>query len=166
MTQRRESPRAKRAFEAYCNQEKRSLQKLSAEIGVSYSTITQWSVRYNWQERVAQYDMEVAATEREAVRKEIASRARQRMKHADALQKFGLLVMNQSKISEMTVKEARAALPTACRMIVEGMKLERLELGESTMNVQSSFTPPKPVEEMSDSELAEYIYLLEKAGAA
>jgi hypothetical protein len=162
MTRKRESPQARQAFEAYCHQERRSLRKLADEIGVPFSTLRRWSEKYDWQERVRQYDIEVAAAAREAARKEAARLAERRMKHAEAMQQSGLLIIGRARIAEMSDKEARAALATAFRLLAEGMRAERLELGESTENIKA-LAPPKPLERMSDAELEAYMAQLEQA---
>jgi len=60
-------------------------------------------------------------------------------------------------------EDARDYLDTALKMMTEGMRAERLELGEATETI--SLTPPKPINAMSDDELKEYIQLLEQAAA-
>jgi hypothetical protein len=157
----RESPKARAAFEAYCNQEERSLRKLADEIGVGFGTIQQWSRKYAWGERVKQYDLELATAAREAAKKEAARLAQRRLQRSSVMQEAGLMIIAKSRIAEMDENAARAALPTAYKLLDVGLKMERLELDLATENIKA-LAPPKPLSEMTDEELEEYLSRLEQ----
>jgi transposase len=57
----REDERHERAFAVYLSLgEKRSYKQVAAQVGVSLSTVKQWSKRYRWKERIAERDAEAA----------------------------------------------------------------------------------------------------------
>lgn len=158
----RESPKAKSAFDAYCNQENRSLRKLADEIGVSFNTIKNWNQRFGWQERVKQYDADIAAAARQAAQKEARNLARRRLRNSGIMQDAGLTVLSKAKINELSTEDARALLPTAVKLLKEGLMIERLEMGESTNNFSvQAMQPKKALVEMTDEELDEYLARLE-----
>lgn len=161
MTTRRESPQAQQAFDAYCNQEKRSLRKLANDLGVPFGRISRWSEVFNWQERVKQYDLELATAAREAAKKEAAKLAQRRLQRSAVMQEAGLMIIAKSRIVEMDEAAARAALPTAYKLLDVGLKMERLELDLATENIKA-LAPPKPLEHMTDEELEEYLNRLEQ----
>jgi hypothetical protein len=158
----RESPKAKSAFDAYCNQEDRSLRRLADEIGVSFNTIKGWNQRFGWQERIRQYDADIAAAARQAAQKEARNLARRRLRNSGIMQDAGLTVLSKAKIAELSQDEARSLLPTAVRLLEKGLQLERLEMGESTQNLSvQAVQPKKALVEMTDEELDEYLSRLE-----
>lgn len=161
MSKKRESPEAKQAFDAYCAQEKRSMRQLSEDIGVPFHRVRRWAEAYDWQERVKQYDMDIAAAAREAAKKEAARLAQRRLQRSSVMQEAGLLIIGKAKIAEMDEAAARAALPTAYKLLDVGLKMERLELDLATDNVKA-LAPPKPLEQMTDEELDEYLARLEQ----
>lgn len=155
-----ESSAALAAFEAYYGLgARRSLRKL-ADQGVSnLRQLEAWSSRYGWAERVLERQQEEILAAREAAKKEAANLARRRLRNAQVMQEAALTIIAKAKITDLDEESARKLMQTASRLLEEGMKAERLELGESTANV--SVAPPKPLSEMTDDELAEYIALLE-----
>jgi hypothetical protein len=158
----RESPKARAAFDAYCNQEKRSLRDLADEIGVSFNTIKGWNQRFGWQERVKQYDADIAAAARQAAQKEARNLARRRLRNSGIMQDAGLTVLSKAKINELSTEDARALLPTAVKLLKEGLMIERLEMGESTNNFSvQAMQPKKALVEMTDEELDEYLARIE-----
>ena len=52
-----ESAAAFQALHGYLRMEKRSLRRLAEEIDVSETTIKEWSSKFNWQQRLADYDL-------------------------------------------------------------------------------------------------------------
>ncbi|NJN65351.1 MAG: hypothetical protein HC884_00880 [Chloroflexaceae bacterium] len=159
----RESPRARDAFTAYCDQGggERSLRRLAEETGIPFGTIAKWSDRYGWVERAAVYDQEIIAAQREAAKKEASRRSRERLRKADEMQLSGIAILSLAQISAMSPEEARRHLPTAVRLLETGVKLERLELNEATENVKA-IAPPKPLSRMTDAELDAYLGMLEE----
>jgi hypothetical protein len=156
----RESQLAKEAFLLYCKQEKRSLYEVAKAIGSPKITVERWSRAYKWQERTKQYDLDIAAAERKALRREAAKLAKRRIEQSTAMQQIGLRIISLAQVHAMDAEEARRHLRTAYKMVEKGMILERLETGESTVNVRA-LQPPKPLEDMTDAELEEYTQLLQ-----
>jgi len=156
------SLRASEAFSAYYDLgPARSLRKLAETELYSLASLERWSAAYGWQQRAKERHHEEVAAARDAARKEAAALARRRMRNAQLLQEAGLTIMSRAKIAEMDEDNARSLLGDARQMMVEGMRAERLELGEATENVRQ-LTPPKPVGLMDDAELEAYIALLEQ----
>jgi hypothetical protein len=155
-----ETPKALEAFEQYWSLgPERSLRMLAEATGLQLSQLGDWSSKYDWQYRVLQRQREEIAAGRVAAKRESAALARRRLRNAQLLQEAALTIFAKANIAEMDV-EAREYLDTALKMMVEGMRAERLELGESTENI--SLKPPKPINVMTDDELSEYIQLLER----
>jgi hypothetical protein len=105
--------------------------------------------------------MDIAAAAREAAKKEAAKLAQRRLQRAAIMQEAGLLIIGKAKIAEMDESAARAALSTAYKLLDVGLKMERLELDLATENVKA-LAPPKPLSEMTDEELEEYLSRLEQ----
>lgn len=55
------------AFHKYCVMENRNLRKLADEVDVTAHTLNTWSVEFDWQRRLEQFDKEVAANVRESL---------------------------------------------------------------------------------------------------
>jgi hypothetical protein len=154
-----ETPKALEAFEQYWSLgPERSLRALEKATGLALSQLGDWSSKFDWQYRTMQRQREEIAAARIAAKKEVAALARRRLRNAQLLQEAALTIFAKADIAAMEL-EARDFLETALKMMVEGMRFERLELGESTENI--SLKPPKPINAMSDDELSEYIALLE-----
>jgi hypothetical protein len=78
------------------------------------------------------------------------------------MQDAGLTVLSKAKIAELSTEDARALLPTAVKLLKEGIMTERLEMGESSQNISvQAVQPKKPLAEMTDEELDEYLARLE-----
>ncbi len=158
-----ETPKALEAFEQYwALGSERSLRALADATGIQLSQLGDWSRKFDWQYRVLQRQREEIAAARVAAKKEAAALARRRLRNAQLLQEAALTIFAKAKIADME-EDARDYLDTALKMMTEGMRAERLELGEATETI--SLSPPKPINAMSDDELKEYIQLLEQAAA-
>ena len=154
-----ETPKALEAFEQYwALGPERSLRMLAEATGLQLSQLGDWSSKFDWQYRVLQRQRDEIIAARVAAKKEVAALARRRLRNAQLLQEAALTIFAKADIASMEL-EARDFLETGLKMMVEGMRFERLELGESTENI--SLKPPKPINAMSDDELSEYIALLE-----
>jgi hypothetical protein len=158
------SLRASEAFAAYYDLGPgRSLRKL-ADLGTfGISQLERWSSAYGWQQLAKERHQEEQSAARDAAKREAASLARRRLRNAQLLQEAGLTILARAKIAEMDEESAQKLLGDARQMMVEGMRAERLELGESTENVRQ-VTPPKPIGQMDDDELDAYIALLDEEG--
>lgn len=92
--------------------------------------------RWRWVERAEAWD----GAERETLRAEEAAvreLARQaRLKRAGRMQQAGDVGLQRADLDQLTASEARALLGTLRMMLVDGMKQERLEYGESTEIVE------------------------------
>ncbi|MBX0328665.1 hypothetical protein K2Z83_13365 [Oscillochloris sp. ZM17-4] len=156
------TPKALAAFEQYyALGPGRSLRKLAAEAGVAQRQLERWSSRYDWPRLARERHTEEVEAARSAARKEAATLARRRLRNAQLMQEAALTIFSLAKLTDMEPDEARKALPDARFLLVEGMKAERLELGEAT-ETTATVAPPKPIGEMSDEELHAYVALLEE----
>lgn len=155
------TPKALAAFEQYYQLGAgRSLRKLAAALGVQLSQLERWSTDYAWQRLVRERHQEEVNASRAAARKEAAALARRRLRNAQLMQEAALTILSRAKIIEMEPEDARKALADARALLTEGMRAERLELGEVT---ERTVAPPKPLGDMSDDELQAYIALLEES---
>lgn len=156
------TPKALTAFEQYyALGSARSLRKLADETGASVRQLERWSAAYEWPRRCRERHQEEVEVSREAARKEAATLARRRLRNAQLMQEAALTILSKAKLTEMEPEDARKALREASGLLVDGMKLERLELGEAT-ETTATVAPPKPINQMSDEELASYVALLEQ----
>lgn len=125
----------------------------------SMSTLENWSSTHGWQERI----MERMNVEREEQMKLAVMKrkdaAESRMKKGAIMQEAALRIIQAAQLNNLSVDEARKLLGTSLSFLSEGMKVERMELGEE----RASFTPDKPVAEMSDEELRDYASMLDAA---
>jgi len=88
-----ETVKAYKAFAAYLQMPKRSLERLAKDRGWRLSSLSGWSARHAWQERVGQYEAEQLAKDMER-RDEAKERLRQKLfdEASEALSTlFGLL---------------------------------------------------------------------------
>lgn len=139
----------------------RSLRKMADKTGLTLGQLGEWSATFGWQDRVLARQREEIAVAREAAKKEAALLALRRLRNAQLMQEVGVTILAKADIMTLDVDTARELLAQAKTLIEGGMKAERLELGEATEG--SVAAPPKPLAEMDDEELAEYIAKLEAA---
>lgn len=167
---KKENARAVQAFEDYyLLGVSRSLEKLLAKYQSEpelaptsrLSTLKQWSRQHSWQNRVlerTQVDLETQrlqlSKEANELRKKLSEVRRKRFAK---MQRSAVRIIEKASIKTMTEDDARARLGTAVKMLAEGAKGERLELGESTENISVAIHPPKPLDRMSEAELDAYI---------
>lgn len=154
------SPLALVAFEDYYNLgPHRSLARLAREQGYNLRMLEEWSRNYGWQEQVEDRIRDEVNAGRDAARKEQARMAQRRLRNAAVLQEAGVTIIAKADIANLTADEARKLLSEAQRMIKEGIRAERMEIGEPDSRLD--LTPPKPLSDMTNEELAAYIALLE-----
>jgi hypothetical protein len=151
------SSRQQRAFAVYLALgPDRSLAALAAALradpgraglrrGPALSTIEDWSVKYRWQERIAEVDRQA----REEADREHLSWVRQ---HRERLRQEGLLLqqrgiewLKNKQTDEVTAHEAIRAVDT-------GFKLEALALGEATQRIVVEDDDER-LQRLSDEEL-------------
>src|SRR6266498_2685422 len=131
-----ETPKSLEAFEQYwALGPSRSLRTLAEHSGIALSQLGEWSSKFDWQYRVLQRQREEIAASREAAKKEAAALARRRLRNAQLLQEAALTIFAKAKIADME-EDARDYLDTALKMMTEGMRAERLELGEATETIK------------------------------
>lgn len=138
----------------------RSLRKLAGGDSSKLRQYQAWSARYQWQERVLTRQQEEIAAGRAAARKEAAALARRRLRNAQIQQEGALTIIAKSKLMELTVEEARRLLPVARAMLAAGMAQERQEMIDVFPH-HVYLMPDKPLAEMSDGELFEFIAYLD-----
>jgi hypothetical protein len=158
-----ETPKKLEAFEQYyALGDSRSLPQLSATTGIALRTLERWSKELSWQQRLLARKNEEIAAARAAAKKEAAALARRRLRNAQLLQEAGLAILAKSDITSLSPGDARRSLQVALAMITQGMREERLEMGEATEATR--VVPPKPIEDMTDEELKAFMEQLESEG--
>jgi hypothetical protein len=139
-----ESTKAYAAFSEYCKLgPERSLAKLRQKTGktaASKRTHETWSTRFNWQERVTEYDSELAKRAHEAedqalkdeaayFAKEIIAHRRQALADSAALRKVALAKLE---------KLSKATLGDICRALQAADNMKRLALNMATEKTEVS----------------------------
>lgn len=124
-----ETPKAYAAFRVYRNMgADRSIVKAGRKLGKNRVTLEDWSVKYQWQERVASYDAAQAVKEQAAIDKaqadEAAKWARRQSKHREDSFQLGQLMIRKAR-SILNGKK-RFDPAQAHRLAAEGDKLVRL----------------------------------------
>jgi hypothetical protein len=182
-----ETPKARQAFEDYYNLgPKRSIAKLyelyrqraeylndplnrppgiREEDFVPYTPLASqvslevWSSTFGWQDRIRERMEQERDDQLKMAIIKRKDAAEQRLKKGTIMQEAALHIIRAAELNKLSVDEARKLLSTSLSFLTEGMKVERLELGEE----RASFAPDKPVEEMSDEELRDYAQMLDAA---
>lgn len=119
-----ESAKAFEAFAIYRDMgNDRSIAKVAEKLGKSEALLHRWSSKFDWVNRAAAWDDELARmTTRELMRDIARTRARQR-KQALAMQSKGMSLLKGIKPGEAKLSEINALLKT-------GMEQERICLGD------------------------------------
>jgi hypothetical protein len=151
------SSRQERAFAVYLSLgPDRSLAALAAVLRAdpsraglrrapSLSTLEDWSVRYRWQERIAEVDRQ-AREEAEREHLEWVKQHRERLRQEGLLlQQRGIEWLKNKQTDEVTAHEAIRAIDT-------GFKLEALALGEATQRIAVEDDDER-LQRLSDEEL-------------
>lgn len=122
-----------KAYQAFCVYRDmgpdRSLRKVARTLHKSLTIIRDWSVKYNWVERAAEWDAE----QDRIIRKE-NEEARKKMLKVHAELGNALLVKAARGLKNLP-DDALTAFDIA-RLVEVGSKLERLARGESTDNIE------------------------------
>jgi uncharacterized protein YnzC (UPF0291/DUF896 family) len=128
--QKGESRKAYEAFAVYRDLgAARSQAKVAERLGKSLELMKRWSAKHEWVDRAASFDaneeFELMSAEREE---------RIKMRRNDA--KIARMMM-QKAVDALQLVEPKDLSPTQLReLIMDGAKLQRLALGESTENVE------------------------------
>lgn len=171
--QHKETLRARKAFEAYLNMgRERSLEKLAKEYAESsdpdwqgmkydsiFSTLRQFSTNLDWQNRIrltlaADSAKALAAANRAAAKRKVA-----RIGHAKLMQDVGASILRAAGLLDvdgLTQEEARQLIKPAATLLQIGLSAEKAEIGEAIEKI----TPHKPIGEMTDDELEQYIEVI------
>jgi hypothetical protein len=168
-----ENPRARKAFEDYVNMgAARSLPRLAkhyletkspgweksnSEQAV-FRKLAEYSTNLDWQNRLR---VKLARESAQAVTnaQKNASRHRaERIRRAQKMQRIAEAIFDRAQVLESDVEAlppevARALLKPATTMMQIGLAAERIEAGESLERLR----PPKPIEDMTEEELDDYI---------
>lgn len=124
---------------------KKGLARPGMKRAASLRTLEQWSVRFRWQERIA----EVERKAREEVERQQVEWVKQ---HRERLRQEGLL-LQQRGIEWLRTKGAGdVKAHEAIRAIDTGFKLEALALGEATERISMEVDDER-LERLSDEEL-------------
>jgi len=171
-----ENPRARQAFEDYMNLgPTRSLARLAQkylkekppgwETNTSEQAILRklgdYSTNLDWQNRLR---MRLAHQSAQAIanaQKNASKHRAERIRRAQKMQQIAESIFDRARLldvdeAELPPEIARQLLKPATTMMQIGLMSERLEVGESLERLK----PAKPIEEMSEEELDEYIQLL------
>lgn len=132
----REGARAFEAFVAYRDMgPARSTAKVAKQLGKSKALMDQWSSKWSWVARTRAWDEEqdhLTKIGQEKRRRETMERHAQLGK---LLQSRGLEILQSF---EAAAKKDAATWNDVVRLITEGVKLERLAMGEITENVKQT----------------------------
>lgn len=166
----KETPRARRAFQDYFNMGRdRSLENLAVQYSEGtdpdwsgmkfesiHATLRQFSAKLDWQNRIR---LELAADSARALasaHKAASKRKTARMGYAKMMQEAGAAIIQATGILDvgnLTAEEARQLLKPATTLLQVGIAAEKAEIGEAIERI----TPHKPIGEMTDDELEEFI---------
>ena len=116
-----------RAFEAFCIYRdmgaNRSLRKTSQELGKNCTTISEWSVKYDWVKRVAAWDAEQDRIARNEMMAEMAATRKRQRRQAQRMQEKGMELLESINIGDAKLSEVVSLLKA-------GMEQERIAIGD------------------------------------
>lgn len=122
--QRGETPRAYEAFGVYRDLgPNRSIAKAGRSLGKNKVTLEQWSVKYEWVKRAAEWDAEQDRVARQAQLDEIK---KMRKRHADLA--TAMLVKAAKALQRIPEDEIKAV--DVSRMVETASRLERISRGD------------------------------------
>lgn len=117
----------------------RAVETIARDLKIPIDRVRRWASRYRWRERAGEWDAFVAKTAREKEIEAIQRTRERQLNLARVLQDVGERVLSdvsrQKKIDPKTVP-----IRDAVKMVVDGVKLERLVVGESTANVSQKLS--------------------------
>lgn len=120
--QNNESTQAYAAFKCYLDMgEDRSLRRVEQKLAKSHALISRWSVRWNWQERIRQYDNEMVRAEISAKKNELSKMFQRHSGMSTMLQKKALEALKVLDIDELTPN-------MILQFIIAGARLEEKAL--------------------------------------
>jgi len=110
---------------------KRSLKLVAEELKKTNSVIGDWSAKWRWVERAAQYDAHFEKIRREELELEFRISQRRHLEMARELQENGTIAL-------LAIKPEDYSPTQAIQAMVEGFKMERLIMGDSTENTDNT----------------------------
>jgi len=120
-------------------------------------TLEVWSSTFGWGERVLARQQEERESQMKITVLKRKDAAEKRLQKGQILQNAALQIIHAAQLGELTKEEARKLVGTGLGFMSEGLKIERLELGEENANL----APDKPIDQMSDEELRNYAAMLD-----
>lgn len=171
-----ESPRARQAFEDYLNMgATRTLAKLAEKYHIEKPTgwenntslqatlrkLSEYSANLGWRDRIRLTLARQTALAVTNAQKQAAANRTERLRRSQKMQQIAEHIFDRAAILdtdevELPPEVARALIKPAIQLMEIGMINERLEAGESLERIK----PPKPIDQMNEAELDEYIDLL------
>lgn len=119
------------AYEAFCVYRdlgvKRSQVKTCEKLGKNTTTISEWSVKFNWVERVEAYDDDQERKEREMLEKErLNDIKKMRERHAD----LAVSMLEKAARAMQAIPDVEVKASDITRMVDVASKLERISRGD------------------------------------
>lgn len=168
-----ENLRARKAFEDYVNMGvSRSLPRLAklyAETKPSgwersnseqaiFRKLAEYSTNLDWQNRLRTRLARESALAVSNAQKNASRHRAERIRRAQKMQQIAEAIFDKAKILDGDLEDlppdvARSLLKPATTMMQIGLAAERIEAGESLERLR----PPKPIEDMTEEELDDYI---------
>jgi len=143
--QKGESEKAFEAFAAYRDLgEKRTISAVVKKLQKSRSLIDRWKERWNWLERVREYDNELERAAKEKVVKERKDMTARHIQIAMQLQKKALAALKELSVEKMSPKDIKEYIKMAT-------DLERLNR-EPTESEKDDVVYEMEIENMDDIE--------------
>ena len=133
----REGKRQRDAFEVYFRLgDGRSLQVLHAALQEtdrqpSIRTLESWSVRFDWQARIATLEREAVTSQRERLEQTVREMNERQAREGLLLQQKGTAALSAKSTEDFSAADA-------IRAIGEGVRIERLSRGEATDRLNHS----------------------------
>lgn len=125
-----ESDVAWEAFVHYRDSPIRSLRNTTNATGKSWGTVSQLSVKWSWRVRVEEWDREVDRKKREATLNEVFEMRKRQLQLARSVQGYGAEQLSKLMTEARNNPKATLTADQVAKLIVEGIKLERLNMNE------------------------------------
>ena len=147
--QPKETDPAFRAFCAYRDMPKRSLDTLSRNLSKSLPLLKGWSSRWNWQERCREYDNYIEAEAQKEVIKGSSKMIRTHI--ATAMKAQAIIIKRITEMSEAEIK--CIPIKTLVPLWKTAVDIERLSRGLATERTEHQGEVKNPYDELTVEEL-------------
>lgn len=145
-----ESPQAFEAFDLYCKMgTDRSLHKVGTKLAKSYTIISRWSSKWEWQKRSREYDNELKRQDFAEQKREYRKMQQRQIQTATLLQKKAVEALAKLEWSDLDAKDIM-------RFISEGTKLERMNRAESVTAFARDANTDGQASSLADTIVAAY----------